>query len=239
MNIMETLRYYSCAILLAVIVLAAGPVAAQMTNWTVRASDGPATEVAGETVKLEQPKDGSCTALGPRIPVTPGTALALQFRYTAENLTRSVVWYDGANAVVSELTVTVHWYDSTGRDVDESLALQGFPPSKRVWVLTRSSVAPIEVADTIMVPAQGVVATSVAFAQVRLTLRLAGPGKPVTAQISGMTLTPGEVIPKGLDIPESGPADAGALSAQPDGFKFGANLVQNGALEDGEAAPTG
>jgi hypothetical protein len=226
-------------LLLAGILLLAGATLAraQMAGWTVQSSTG-STPAPGDTVTLAQAQAGQCTALGPPVPVTPGADLALSFRYTGENLAAR----DPYAPSYAELTVTVTWIDPAGKDVDERLLALGFPPVKRVWVLAKSSATPVQIADNLIAPDRA------ATARVSFTLTQAvaiGTGQaaavvhPVQVQISAVTLAPGQVAPQGLDLPDTGPADAGPLSTRPAGFKFGPNLVANGALEDGDALPSG
>ena len=199
---------------------------AQMDKWTVQGAD-----IAGTSVTLEQAKEGSRVAVGPQVTAKSGESMALSFKYKAEGLMRRI---DGSGLTPSDITeivVTVTWFNAAGKDVDERLLSLGFPPTKRVWTFSKNGE--LEVADN-LVPPELAESARVSFA---LTRTGAGPAGKAT--VSDVRLASGQTELKGIDVPVSGPADAGPLSTRPEGFKFGPNLVQNAALEEGDAVPKG
>lgn len=221
------MRHRTLSMMLVAVLAFTLPAMAQLAGWQVKQGDE-VTNVPETSVTL-QAKAGSITAAGPAVPVKAGANLALAFKYSAEYL----IGRNGTSADYTELTVMVTWYNEAGKDVDEKLLSMGNPPVKRVWVLTKNSATPLEVADNLIAP------SNAKTAQVSFMLQLVGDVHPANVQVSDVTLSEGQIATKGIDLPVSGPADAGPLSTQPAGFKFGENLVPNGALEEGDILPTG
>lgn len=197
---------------------------AQMTGWGVRSGAAAPVTTPGGVVSLALDKEGMCVATGPQVTVKPGESMVLSFKYGAENLRQS----DGIDA--TELGVTVTWYNAEGKDIDERLLALGFPPKKRLWTFDKNGE--LSVADNVMPPELS------SSAKVSFALRRLGVGMPAKATISNVTLVPGQVEPKSVELPDSGPADAGPLSSQSAGFAFGSNLVPNATFEDGDIMPT-
>ena len=184
---------------------------------------------AAEPILLSITDPGEVVATGPEFAVTPNAAVALQLTYQGQNLGRTQGRFD-AN---SWLKITLFWLDAAGKDLDIARAAQAFPPLKRIWEVADTSGKPVPVAVNASAPGNAVKAR-VDFALVRD--KPLAPGK---VEISGVTLTPGQVKEVGIPIESTGPADAGPLSQPPAGAKFGVNLAPNPALEAGDGLPTG
>ncbi|MDD5707644.1 MAG: sugar-binding protein, partial [Kiritimatiellae bacterium] len=217
--------------IIGVLLMCVAPALAQMTAWSVRTADGSVSSVTNDTVILELATEGACVATGSSVALKPGESLALSFGYHAANLLRRIDVNGLSPADITELTATITWYNAAGQDVDERLLALGFPPTKRLWTFDRNGQ--VEVADNVMAPELSTCAR-VSFALTRV-----GGGPAARVSLSNVRLAPGQTDPKGVAVPDSGPTDAGPLSVQPEGFRFGSNLVTNAALEEGEGLPDG
>ncbi|MDR1305359.1 MAG: hypothetical protein LBK76_09075 [Verrucomicrobiales bacterium] len=195
---------------------------------TVRAAwqlsgDAAGSSLAKDTVSLALPGDGEVAATN-ELPVRAGARLALSFKYRGEGL-----------AVATPLTVSVRWLDAFGKDVDEARRGLGFPPLARTWTFTKNK-------DTVSVADNVAVTERAAKAVVTLTVTRQSEGKGrgrLAVTVSDFQFKEGELPADGLELADSGPADAGPLSQPPGGTVFPENLVKNAALENGQDAPDG
>ena len=193
-------------------------------GWPAEAAQDPV-----DLIELNIVEPGEVTKAGPEFKVKPNENVSLQLTYTGQNLARTQGRFD-AN---TWLKVSLTWFDADGVDVDVARAAQGFPPLKRFWEVADGSGKPVALAVNASVPGNAVKAR-VGFALLR--------DKPLVAaqvEIRGITLNPGQVTETGIPVEITGPADAGPLNAPPTGVTYGANLVPNATLEEGEGLPTG
>ena len=207
------------ALLCLSLAISAYPLRASDLAWVAQNKQGEA-KVEANRVLLTLQQPGEVAAVAEEIPVPSGQRMSLAFDYTAKKVTSS-----------APFRVEVRWLDASGADVDEARRALGFPALARIWEFTKSSEKPIHVADNISVPDRAVKA--------RLTLLLSLPPAASEGQsvvhVSNLHLENGETKSEGLNLPDSGPSDAGPLSQAPAGHAFAKNLAPNGALEDGDA----
>ncbi|MDR1144597.1 MAG: hypothetical protein LBK71_00470 [Verrucomicrobiales bacterium] len=217
-------NYKTAALTLALGLTMALTVTGRAADWKL-AGDAAESSLSADQVTLSLSAGGTVSAAR-EYPVKAGAAVALSFNYLG-----------GALGPVEPLTVTVRWLTAEGKNIDDDRAPLGFPPLARTWTFTKNDKTAVAVADTVITPDRA------AKALVALTLARDLGGRaasgPVKVTVSGFQLKEGEIRSAGLELGDSGPADAGPLSAPPDGVKFPENLVTNGALEEGAETPTG
>lgn len=196
--------------------------------WAWQAANGSTNvQVAPSgAISLTLAKPGEVMAAASGIPVTSGQRVFLTFNYTASGLAAS-----------QPLELSLHWFNAAGEDVDAARLPLGFPPRARVWQFSRNSSAPVQVSDNLTVP-EGVSRADFTLRLVRGSEKGAITGI-TRVQASDFDLHEGEHPVAGIEMPDSGPADAGPLSQQPAGVTFGTNLVPNGDLEEGTDSPLG
>jgi len=194
--------------------------------WEARPGAGKAT-VEGKVLALSLGGVGDASVVADKIAVTAGKRVNVSFAYEAQGVTSS-----------EPLRLQVAWLNAAGVDIDDARREIGFPPLARVWEFTKSSGTPIHVVDNLSVPDQAV-AARITFSVVR-EVEGKNAAKESTVRITDFKLAEGEAKPEGLDLPVSGPEDAGTVSAAPEKHAFVPNLVLNGAFEEGAAeGPTG
>lgn len=195
--------------------------------------------VEGGRLLLEPDQEGTAGLASSRIPVTPDARMYLAFAYTSENLTAGVFHHSSDHRQRTvRLVARLRWLNEKGTDIDEDRALLGFPPLAREWQFVTNSGAPRRVADNLSVPTEAK-AVEISF---RLETAAEAGDKDrvivVKAAISDVALRAGQTTPQGLETADSGPADAGPLSAAPE-YTFVANLVPNPTFEEGADGPKG
>lgn len=194
---------------------------AQPLQWQASPHSN-AINVQGNTATLTGLESQTVDLAGMPISVKPGTQIALTFELTSQNL-----------GVHNHLILTATWHDAKGVNLDDHRQQLGFPLLARYWTFTSNHKTPITVADNLSVPQD---ASTLAL---QWMLKSSQSGKKAMVQISDAHLLAKPVEVQGIEQPDSGPADAGALSQPPHGINFPDNLVPNGALEDGQQAPQG
>lgn len=203
------------------------PVAsASSADWAL-SGDATHSSITETGFTLSLPDSGEVAASA-EFTVEAYARLNLSFTYAGEGL--------GAGHPVG---LAVRWLDAAGEDVDVERSALGFPPAARIWMFTQNASASdkIAVSDNLTAPERAVKAV--------VEFRLEKPpGKSssrgaMSVVVSSFALNPGEGEVRGIEVPDSGPADAGPLSTKPDGHAFVENLVANGALEEGEKSPVG
>ncbi|MCC6579973.1 MAG: hypothetical protein IT440_05980 [Phycisphaeraceae bacterium] len=200
-------------------------------TWQVRDSQGVEQNIKGESVELLIDNEGRCEAVSPLLPVQAGDRMVLSFTLIAENLVRRLDTTGVVPSDITEAQITVKWFNQAGQDLDEQRQALGFSMVQRVWTLNKNGS--VEVADNLTVPDQATTA------RIKLAIQRSGTGKPGKATFKDVRLQPGTTTVKGLDVPVTGPADAGPLTTPPTGYDFAPNLVTNSALEEGDASPVG
>lgn len=200
------------------------PLSALPASWTLSGESAKSsTAESGVSLSLSKPGEVSASA---EFPVKPSERLNLSFSYVGDGL-----------AAGHPASLVVRWKDASGADVDAERLALGFPPVAKIWTFTTNSRTPIAVSDNLTAPDRAVLAV------VEFALRKE-EGKSISRSdmsvtVTGFALKPGEAAVTGIEVAESGPADAGPLSQPPSGVTFGVNLVPNGALEDGTDSPIG
>jgi hypothetical protein len=177
-------------------------------------------------VSLTLTAPGEASASAGNLPVTAGQNVVLSFDYTASGLSPA-----------QPLELSVHWYNAAGEDLDATRLQLGFPPFARTWQFTHNGATPTHVSDNLAVPSG---AAKAVFA-LRLARGAEKEAMTGTTRVraSNFDLHEGEAEVTGIELPDSGPADAGPVSAPPAGITFATNLVPNGDLEDGTEVPAG
>ncbi len=209
-------------VLLVTAALSAHALAATGLPWQPQNQHGEA-RVEPKGVVLSLGKPGEARAVAENVPVLSGQRMSMAFAYEAAGVTSA-----------EPFRVEIRWFDASGADVDEGRRALGFPALARIWEFHKSTKGVVHVADNISVPDRAVKAT--------LTLAVERPASgarevqhgQMKVRVSDFQLAKGEVKTEGLNLPDSGPADAGPLSEPPAGHAFANNLAPNGALEEGD-----